>query len=229
MIDSVKRNTAAIFGENPFRTVGWLVLLALCALCLISVLRIVSTLTYTPDVAQRPNAASASPSSQYDSAAIVERHIFGVADKDAPQDIEVEDLPETKLKLTLRGAFTASEKHLASAIIEDDKQKASTYRVGATLPGNAKLRAVYSDRVVLSRNGVLETLYFPTVEELAQTRRSSTSSRSTARRATTSTRSPRPSTTPNLTEMTSEDRKAAIQKRLEELRARNRERDKATK
>mgnify|MGYP000536604720 CR=1 FL=1 len=69
-------------------------------------------------------------------------------------------LPSTKLQLILRGAFTANDPSNATAIIENADQTRS-YRVGSLITGNTKLHAVHSERVVLSNNGKLETLYFP--------------------------------------------------------------------
>lgn len=94
-----------------------------------------------------------------DVAQLTERNFFGLA-ADEPT-IDVEQLPETKLELVLRGAFAANENESAGAIIEDDKKIANHYVVGDELPGDATLKAVYADRVVLARNGLLETLYFP--------------------------------------------------------------------
>lgn len=90
---------------------------------------------------------------------INQRNFFGLA-SDRPT-VAIESLPETQLKLVLRGAFAAADENEAGAIIEDERQIAEQYGVGDELPGNATLNAVYTDRVVLARNGLLETLYFP--------------------------------------------------------------------
>lgn len=72
----------------------------------------------------------------------------------------VTDAPETRLDLKLVGVF-ASEDSSALAIIASGRQPETVYGIGDTLPGNATLRAVYADRVILERGGVLETLRLP--------------------------------------------------------------------
>ncbi|OED41928.1 hypothetical protein ACH42_12820 [Endozoicomonas sp. (ex Bugula neritina AB1)] len=71
------------------------------------------------------------------------------------------DIPKTRLSLVLRGALTGLDnKKYASAIIQGANQD-KLYEVGDSLPGDVTLREVFSDHVVLSRGGQLETLYFP--------------------------------------------------------------------
>lgn len=92
---------------------------------------------------------------------IARYHLFGkegvkVAVKsDTPQDA-----PKTRLHLTLKGVFTAEQASDSGAIVEERGKNADYYRVGDTLPGNAVLETVYSDRILLRRAGKLETLYF---------------------------------------------------------------------
>jgi len=47
------------------------------------------------------------------------------------------------------------------AIIGENAIAAKLYAVGGAIPGGAHLHAVYSDRVLIERNGVLEALKFP--------------------------------------------------------------------
>ena len=68
------------------------------------------------------------------------------------------DAPDTRLKLVLRGVFASEEPGKAQAIIADPKGKEEHYAVGDRLPGNAELREVHPDRVILQRNGRYETL-----------------------------------------------------------------------
>ncbi len=71
------------------------------------------------------------------------------------------DAPDTSLRLTLKGLLAVSNAAHAIAIIADDRGKEKHYRTGAMLPGNAKLHTIYTDRVILSRAGRLETLRLP--------------------------------------------------------------------
>ncbi|WP_434002821.1 type II secretion system protein N [Endozoicomonas sp.] len=72
------------------------------------------------------------------------------------------DIPKTRLNLVLRGAVgeRGQKNKNSSAIIQGSNQD-KLYAIGDTLPGGAILREVHSDHVILSRNGQLETLYFP--------------------------------------------------------------------
>ncbi|MBT8139033.1 MAG: hypothetical protein KJP25_04640 [Gammaproteobacteria bacterium] len=142
-----------------------------------------------------------------DPAAITVRNFFGLAD--AEPTIDVEQLPETKLELVLRGAFAANESSEAGAIIEDDRKIAHHYAIGDELPGEAQLKAIYPDRVVLARNGLLETLYFP--EEIDTggigTRRNTSESRSGANVNSAATKE-------------ANERREAIRARIRQLRGR---------
>lgn len=66
--------------------------------------------------------------------------------------------PETRLQLSLLGLFQSDDPKQSSAIIAQKGQDAQLYHIGDEIPGNATLRDIYSDRVILSRQGRLETL-----------------------------------------------------------------------
>jgi general secretion pathway protein C len=77
---------------------------------------------------------------------------------------ETENLPKTNLRLILRGALAADGEFPGSALIEHPDGETEVYMVGDSLPGDARLRTVLSNRVILERNGTLESLYFPETE-----------------------------------------------------------------
>ena len=123
---------------------------------------LMSTLLFQPTLDITRNTPNQS-TSLIDSSGIGERHFFGVAN--AKPEIIIDELPETKLELILRGAFTAQQDSNAGAIIEDDKRNSQHYAIGDTLPGDAILKSVHENKVVLTRNGIFETLYFPEVQK----------------------------------------------------------------
>jgi general secretion pathway protein C len=93
-------------------------------------------------------------------AQIANQHLFGVADVQSAEIVA----PETKLNLELRGIFAVGEKDgLAMIASGSDEQ---VYTVGDKLPGNATLKAVYDDRVLLESSRGLETLRLPKDKEL---------------------------------------------------------------
>jgi len=70
-------------------------------------------------------------------------------------------MPETRLKLILRGVVSGVNGTLSGAIIADPSGTQSFYRLGADLPGGAVLKEVHERHIVLMRNGSLETLRLP--------------------------------------------------------------------
>jgi len=85
-------------------------------------------------------------------------HLFGKAEvtiltKGAPIQA-----PETHLRLILRGVYASNDDADALAIIAEQGKKDTSYRIGDAVAGGAKLHQVYEDRVILQRDGRLETL-----------------------------------------------------------------------
>lgn len=68
------------------------------------------------------------------------------------------DAPETRLRLELLGVFQTGDSSAAGAIIAEQGGEGELYHPGQLLPGNATLEEVYADRVMLRRQGRLETL-----------------------------------------------------------------------
>lgn len=92
---------------------------------------------------------------------IITMDIFGTTSNETQVVANHQDIPETNLKLSLKGAFSHSDPKQASALIASDKNKrAELYFIDAELPGNATLKEVYPSYVVLSRGGRLEKLLF---------------------------------------------------------------------
>ena len=94
-------------------------------------------------------------------------NLFGNASSVTKTDSkpDTENLPETNLRLTLRGALAGDGEFPGSALVEDQSGNTEAYLVGDTLPGNAQLRTVLPERVIIERNGTLENLFFPDMDE----------------------------------------------------------------
>ena len=97
-----------------------------------------------------------------DSSILLTQSLFGKTDTSRPtqQLMKNVEAPKTKLQLQLKGVFTSERESESSAIVAQRGQKGEYFKIGDKLPGNAELVAVYSDRVLLKRNGRLETLSF---------------------------------------------------------------------
>jgi|GEM_PF-198329 len=92
--------------------------------------------------------------------------MFGDASAQPVQKAEqTEDLPETNLRLKLRGVMAADGDFPGSALIEGSDGSTEVYLVDGQLPGNVRLNSVHPNRVVLERSGKLENLYFPEPDE----------------------------------------------------------------
>ncbi|MBA6418991.1 type II secretion system protein GspC [Pseudomonas sp. 5Ae-yellow] len=70
----------------------------------------------------------------------------------------VVNAPDTKLSWTLKGVLSDPDPKRSAAILATQGQPEKLYRVGAELPGQVRLDQVLSDRVMLVRDGQLETL-----------------------------------------------------------------------
>lgn len=90
-----------------------------------------------------------------------EMHLFGRAQQQAIETPQQVDLPETQLRLTLRGLIASTEPSEARAIVADPSGKENFYKIGDRLPGGAELTEIHPDRIVLKRGGRFETLRLP--------------------------------------------------------------------
>jgi general secretion pathway protein C len=112
--------------------------------------------------AGRPARAAAPPAalrSRFtDVAAVTNAHLFGVAPVAAPSDANA---PQTSMPLVLTGIIAANDPQNGLAILGQTAQTAKVHAVGDTVPGGARLHSVYIDRVIIDRNGQLESLVLP--------------------------------------------------------------------
>ena len=134
---------------------------AVAALTVLTIILIQSYQAYSYRPQTSKTAPRPAPQSDYKAHTITSKHLFGRLAAGNAQQLDQLNLPQTGLQLVLRGAFTSSNQALASAIIEIPGQSTHAYKIGSNVYGNTRLHAVYRDRVVLSRSGQLETLYFP--------------------------------------------------------------------
>jgi general secretion pathway protein C len=102
-----------------------------------------------------PAAAAAAPRARLDLQRIVAAHLFGAA----PAPADPGHAPLTAADLKLSGTIaTAEPRHGFAIIVSSGASR--MYAVGDPV-GGAALFSVYLDRVILDRNGTLETLFLP--------------------------------------------------------------------
>lgn len=91
-------------------------------------------------------------------------HLFGSAETSVDSS---KVATETRLNLVLRGVVATEIPKLAIAIIGNGKNgKEEVYGIDDILPGNARLREVHAEDVILERNGQLEILRLTKDEDL---------------------------------------------------------------
>jgi general secretion pathway protein C len=98
------------------------------------------------------------PSRFTDVAAITNAHLFGTAPVAARSDANA---PQTSMPLVLTGIIAGNDPQNGLAILGQTAQTAKVHAVGDTVPGGARLHSVYVDRVIIDRNGQLESLVLP--------------------------------------------------------------------
>jgi general secretion pathway protein C len=106
-------------------------------------------------------AAATAPVRQHpplDVVAITNAHLFGAAPL-AAQDPN--NASPTNVALVLTGTIASNDPQSGLAILGPTAQSAKVYAVGDMLPGNVRLHSVYADRVIIDRNGQLESLALP--------------------------------------------------------------------
>ncbi len=108
-----------------------------------------------------PQADQASERGQAASVRLRELELFGESTATAEvSGVVRETAPETSLRLTLHGVFMAAKPSDSSAILSGNGDDGGLYRVGDELPGNAELVAVEPGRILLRRQGEVESLSF---------------------------------------------------------------------
>ena len=93
-----------------------------------------------------------------DVAAITNAHLFGAAAVAPRSDA---DAPQTSMPLVLTGIIAGNDPQNGLAILGQTAQTAKVHAVGDAVPGGARLHSVYVDRVIIDRNGQLESLVLP--------------------------------------------------------------------
>jgi general secretion pathway protein C len=107
----------------------------------------------SPKVTARP-ASGHAPA--LDVAALSRAHLFGTAPRPSG-----ENAPQTSMPLVLTGIMAGNDPQAGLAILGPSPQSTKVYAVGDGVPGGARLHLVYADRVVIDRNGELESLMLP--------------------------------------------------------------------
>ncbi|MBV9697357.1 MAG: type II secretion system protein GspC [Gammaproteobacteria bacterium] len=149
-----ERWRALLLTEGP-RIATWALALALGVQAALIVTDIAGNGGKAPLI---PVRSAAAPVHRLDLAALTNAHLFGAAPAAKADDANASP---TQIPLVLTGIIAGSEPQNGLAILGQTAQSTRVYAVGDNVPGGAKLHAVYSDRVIMDRNGQLESLALP--------------------------------------------------------------------
>ncbi len=114
---------------------------------------------FLPGQRRPPPVATAAHAAAPDIGALARSGLFGsLAAANAGNS---DNAPRTRVALVLAGTLAVRDPKSGLAIIGETAQAARLYTAGNALPGGVRLYEVYADRVVLERDGALETLPLP--------------------------------------------------------------------
>ena len=89
--------------------------------------------------------------------ALAGSHVFGQYQASA-STASLANAPDTQLNFTLLGILAGSSEAESRALIAKDSANEAAYAIGDDVASGVNLQAIFLDRVILSRNGRLETL-----------------------------------------------------------------------
>jgi general secretion pathway protein C len=102
----------------------------------------------------------APPAAPLDVASLVNAHLFGnpvVTNNNG----DGANAPPSSMPLVLAGVLATADPKQGMAIIGESAAAAKVVAVGQQVPGGATLHSVYTDRAIIDRNGVLESVMLP--------------------------------------------------------------------
>lgn len=149
---------ALVLAHGP-RIATWVLAFALAVQAAVIVTNLAGS-SRLPKVAPA-TLVQTSQTQSVDVAAIASSHLFGAPPIEAAAGQDAANAPQSNLPLVLVGIIAADDPENGLAILGENAAGAKVYAVGDNVPGGAKLHSVFGDRVVIDRNGKLESLMLP--------------------------------------------------------------------
>jgi general secretion pathway protein C len=149
---------ALLLSRGP-RIATWILAFALAVQAAVIVTNLAGS-SHPSKVAPSP-VPQASRTQTVDVAAITSAHLFGEPPVAARPLQDAANAPQSNLPLVLVGIIAADDPQDGLAILGENAAGAKVYAVGDNIPGGAKLHQVLAEKVVIDRNGVLESLMLP--------------------------------------------------------------------
>lgn len=141
------------------RIATWVLALALGVQAALIVTDLTGGKAGNPSASSAPPAPPPPQTPRVNVAAIANSDLFG-----APKPAAVAnaaDAPRTSIPLVLTGIIAANDPRQGLAILGENAASTKVYAVGDTVPGGVRLHSVLNDKVILDRNGTLESLTLP--------------------------------------------------------------------
>jgi general secretion pathway protein C len=131
------------------------------ALIVLELGRLAYSMYATPVKSPQPVAVAAHRQQRpgLDIQSVISAHLFGVAPVEQGSQ-DPASAPQSSANLVLAGTIATQDPKRGVAIVSDGGGPSKVYSVGDKI-GGAALHSVYLDRVILDRNGALETLLLP--------------------------------------------------------------------
>jgi general secretion pathway protein C len=107
-----------------------------------------------------PVVAAAPPAQPVDIGGIINAHLFGNAAVTQSSG-DGSNAPPSSMPLVLAGVLATPDPKQGMAIIGESAAAAKVVAVGQQVPGGALLHSVYSDKAIIDRAGVLESVLLP--------------------------------------------------------------------
>ena len=155
-------------GMEPLR---WALVVGIAYTLASAAMFFISATPATPSAPQVPaSSADSKAAARVDLGEILNAHLFGRAPNDQDAGAALQPTAKTRLPLTLQGVFVTEPTSDSAAIIARKGNPGRLYAIGDELPGNATLRAVQAEQVILLRAGQHEVLTFPETEPFRRVR-----------------------------------------------------------
>lgn len=133
-----------------------------CVLTGVAAAQLLWSLMPAPEAAvwkPAPVPVSTAPATKNaDAGAIAATHLFGIYTASAPVASSAVNAPDTRLNLTLMGIFAGTQARESRALIAQQGGSEEPYSIGDDVARGVTLQAIFPDRVILQREGRMETL-----------------------------------------------------------------------
>lgn len=162
--EKLQKKLSEFFSNSKVAKLFLVTLIAIIVWYIFLIAHLFYSYKYWQDI--KPIATEFDPNnSKYNFKSIAFSHLFGVVNKPGAS---LADAIKSELPIKLKGVIANVNPKLGSAIILDPDGNEDTYNIGDALPINGRevtLEYVFTDKVYLKNNSVLEYIEYPKLED----------------------------------------------------------------